>query len=211
VTDSDPASAPPNSRAFRRTVGQFATGVTVVATYGSNDIVGMTANAVTSVSLEPLLLLVCVDRRARIASHLPVGQPFSVNILRDDQEVLSRYFGGGWRNLPRPEYRFERWETAPRLVGSLAALRCIVDRVYDGGDHDIVIGRVVRLFDGPGAWNPLLFHAGRYRRLAPLAAPGAPPEEWGPDGVSVYYEEWGASPHDRAPKAGDGNGREEKR
>jgi flavin reductase (DIM6/NTAB) family NADH-FMN oxidoreductase RutF len=199
VTGGEPSAAPPDTRAFRKTVGLFATGVTVVATYGGDPaddgVAAMTANAVSSVSLEPLLILVCVDHRARIASHLPVGQPFSLNILRDDQEVLSRYFGGGWRNLPRPEFRFERWENVPRLVGSLAAIRCVVSNAYEAGDHTIVLGRVVGLFDGPGAWNPLLFYAGRYRRLAPLAVPSAPPEQWGPDGVSVYYEEWG-SPHD---------------
>jgi hypothetical protein len=110
--------------------------------------------------------------------------------------VLSRYFGGGWQGRPAPEFRFEPWEAAPRLVGALAALRCDVAHLYDGGDHHIVVGAVRALTEGPEPWNPLLFYAGRYRRLAPPATPAAPPEQWGPDGVSIYYEEWSAQ--DRA-------------
>lgn len=193
-------AAGPDPRAFRRTIGLFGTGVTVVAVQVPGDVLGMTANAVSSVSLDPLLVLVCVDHRARLAGHLAIGLPFSINVLRDDQEVLSRYFAGGWRDLPPPEFRFEVWEDTPRLVGALAALRCVVDRLYDGGDHTIVIGRVVELHEAPSPWNPLLFFAGRYRRVAPIAAPTAPPELWGPDGVSVYHEEWGTSTRDTPVK-----------
>ncbi|MGQ0569999.1 MAG: flavin reductase family protein [Armatimonadota bacterium] len=189
--------AAPDARAFRRTVGLFATGVTVVAVQTPDGIIGMTANAVTSVSLDPLLVLVCVDHTARLSSHLAVGGPFSINVLRDDQEVLSRYFASGWRDLPPPEFRFEPWGAAPRLVGALAAIRCVVERLYDGGDHGIVIGRVVGLHIGGTQQNPLLFFAGRYRRLAPLVSTAAPPEELGPEGVSIYYEEWSAE--HRAP------------
>ncbi len=187
----------PDLRAFRRTMGLLATGVTVVAAQTFDGLVGMTANAVTSVSLDPLLVLVCVDHKARIHPHLVVDRPFSINFLRDDQEVLSRFFAGGWRDRPDPEFRFTAWAETPLLVGALAALRCIVDRLFDGGDHDIVIGRVIDLYEGPQPWNPLLFYAGRYRRLAPLTSPAAPPEQWGPEGVTIYYDEWGAS--DRAP------------
>ncbi len=173
-------------------MGLFATGVTVMAAHSPEGIVAMTANAISSVSLDPLLVLACVDHKARLAAHLVPGLPFSLNFLRDEQEVLSRYFAGGWRDHPAPEFRFEAWGEAPRLVGALAAVRCDVDRLHDGGDHWIVLGRVVGLDEGTAPWNPLLFYAGRYRRLAPMAAPAAPPEVWGPDGVSIYYEEWDA-------------------
>jgi flavin reductase (DIM6/NTAB) family NADH-FMN oxidoreductase RutF len=186
----------PDPRAFRRTAGLFATGVTIVAASGGDGVVGMTANAVCSVSLNPLLLLVCVGRTARLAAHLDVGTPFSVNILRSEQQVLSRYFAGGWRDLPRPEFHFEPWGPAHRLVGALAAIRCVIDRCLDGGDHWIVIGRVTDLHEGGPPADPLTFFAGRYRSLAP-AAPEAPPEVVGPDGVSVYYEEWSAAPQTR--------------
>lgn len=180
----------PDPKAFRRTMGLFATGVTVLAAQGPDGLVAMTANAISSVSLDPLLVLACVDHKARFAAHLAPGLVFSINFLRDDQEVLSRYFAGGWRDHPVPEHRFEPWGGAPRLVGALAAVRCDVDRLYDGGDHWIVMGRAVGLHEGTAPWNPLLFYAGRYRRVAPLATPAAPPERWGPDGISIYYEEW---------------------
>jgi flavin reductase (DIM6/NTAB) family NADH-FMN oxidoreductase RutF len=195
--------AAPDARAFRRTIGLFATGVTVVAVLAEDGVHGMTANAVCSVSLDPLWVLVCVNRTARLAARLDDGQDFSLNILRDDQEVLSRYFAGGWDGLPVPEFRFVPWGDAPRLVGALAALRCVVERRYDGGDHWIVIGRVVDLFDGSFPHNPLLFFAGRYRRAAPLAAPAAPPERWGPDGVSIYYEEWSTTPYPASQRSED--------
>jgi flavin reductase (DIM6/NTAB) family NADH-FMN oxidoreductase RutF len=192
-------SPAPDPKAFRRTMGLFATGVTVVAAHTSDGIIGMTANAVSAVSLDPPLVLVCVDHGARLAGRLCVGVSFSINFLRDDQEVLSRYFAGGWRDRQAPEFRFEAWDQAPRLVGALAAVRCDVDRLDDGGDHHIVVGSVRDLSEGPEPWNPLIFYAGRYRRLAPPAVPTAPPEEWGPDGVSIYYDEWGAA--DRPSRA----------
>jgi flavin reductase (DIM6/NTAB) family NADH-FMN oxidoreductase RutF len=184
-------------------MGLFATGVTVVAVHTADDVLGMTANAVCSVSLDPLLLLVCVDHQARLARYLVGGVPFSINILREDQEVLSRYFSGGWRDLPKPEFRFEAWEGAPRLLGALATVRCEVDRLYEGGDHHIVVGRVLGLYEGGSPGNPLLFFAGRYRRMAALAVPVASPERWGPDGVSIYYEEWSAGPHQESVQTRD--------
>ena len=114
--------------------------------------------------------------------------------------MLSRYFAGGWSDLPRPEYRFEALGGCPAAGGSLASLRCVVDRIHEGGDHWIVVSRVMDLHEGDSLQNPLLFFAGRYRRLAPIAAPTAPPELRGPDGVSIYYEEWGASKHDTPAK-----------
>ncbi|MDR7555904.1 MAG: flavin reductase family protein [Armatimonadota bacterium] len=199
--DPSRAPAPPadgelplEARAFRRTMGLFATGVTVVAVDTGAGPLGMTANSVTAVSLDPLLVLFCVDHRARLHPHLVEGRPVAISILRDDQEVLSRYFAGGWRDRPAPEYRFEAWDGAPRLVGALAAIRGEVARLYDGGDHTIVLCRVTGLYEGRDPYHPLIFFAGRYRRLAPLAAPAEPPEQWGPDGVSIYYEEWGTPP-----------------
>ena len=187
----------PNPKTFRHTMGLFATGVTVVSIRKRGEVLGMTANSVTSVSLEPLLVLVCVDLRARIAPHMTLGRFFAINFLRDAQEVLSRYYAGGWRDHPQPEHRFEQWNGTPRLVGALAAVRCQVHRVDEGGDHHVVVGRVLELGEGPAPWNPLLFFAGRYRGLAPLDAVAAPPERLGPDGISIYYEEWGGA--DRRP------------
>lgn len=200
----------PDAKAYRRTIGLFASGVAVLAVDTAAGVLAMTANAITSVSLSPLLLLACVDRRARIHSHLVPGRVFSVNVLRDDQEVLSRYFAGGWRDRPAPEHRFEAWSGAPRLVGAVATLRCVVDHVLDGGDHSIVLAQVVGLYEDDAQHNPLLFFAGRYRRIAPIVAPGLAPERWGPDGASIYFDEWSADhapsrEHESPPKPDPGD------
>jgi flavin reductase (DIM6/NTAB) family NADH-FMN oxidoreductase RutF len=193
VTVGEPG---PDAKAYRRTVGLFGTGVTVLAVDTAAGVLAMTANAIASVSLSPLLLLACVDHKARIHSQLLPERVFSVNVLRDDQEVLARYFAGGWRDRPAPEHRFEPWGGAPRLVGGLAALRCVVERVLDGSDHAIVLARVADLHEDGAQHNPLLFFAGRYRRLAPIVTPGLAPEQWGPDGASIFFDEWSA---DHAP------------
>ncbi|MFQ3662836.1 MAG: flavin reductase family protein, partial [Chloroflexaceae bacterium] len=83
-----------DQREYRTTMGLFATGVTVITARAGEETRGMTANAVTSVSLDPLLLLVCVDRRARMARVIVEAERFAVNILRADQEALSRHFAG---------------------------------------------------------------------------------------------------------------------
>src|SRR5438132_6176378 len=83
-----------DTRTFRATMGRFATGVTVVTTGQQGSVHGMTANAFLSVSLAPPLVLVSVDNRARIAQHLAAGMRYGINILSEQQEDLSRHFGG---------------------------------------------------------------------------------------------------------------------
>jgi flavin reductase (DIM6/NTAB) family NADH-FMN oxidoreductase RutF len=152
-------------RAFRRAMGRFATGVTVVAVDSPDGVVGMTANALASVSLDPILVLVCVEHRARIWRYMLPSRMFSINVLRADQETVSRYFAGGWREGMTITHRFEAWAGAPRLVGALAAVRCVVDRVFEGGDHGIVLSRVSAVHEGEPPEDPLLFFGGRYMKL----------------------------------------------
>ena len=170
-------------------MGLFATGVTVMAVDVAGGTHGMTANAVSSVSLEPLLLLVCVDHRARLHEQLTVGRAFSVNVLREEQEPLSRYFAGSWPASRPPEFRFQRWEGGPLLVGALAAAGCRVAGLLDGGDHTIVLGEVIGLHTGePG--SPLLFFGGRYRHLKEAEEyVGAPADPWTHETVRVFYDE----------------------
>lgn len=189
---ADPPTAGVDASTFRKVVGLLATGVTVVAAQQGDEIHGMTANAVTSVSLDPLLVLVCVGKYARMNRFMRSAGGFSINILSEDQEVLSRYFAGSWKLRTPPEFRFAPWQGGPRLVGSLAAVGCRMDRSIDAGDHWIVLGRVVALHEGDPTARPLLFFGGRYRRLAELEAP-APPEEWSNDAVRIYYDEWSGS------------------
>lgn len=153
-----------DQREYRTTMGLFATGVTVITARAGAETRGMTANSVTSVSLEPLLLLVCVDRRARMAPLIIEAQRFAVNILRADQEALSRHFAG--RPDAALEPRFNDLAGTPVLEDSMAALVCAIERVLDGGDHLIVIGRVEALRRADERAAPLIYYRGAYCRLA---------------------------------------------
>jgi flavin reductase (DIM6/NTAB) family NADH-FMN oxidoreductase RutF len=153
------------SREFRNVMGLFATGVTVLAVEIEGEIYGMTANAITSVSLEPLLILVCVQKEAHMATYLQQARQFSVNILAENREDLSNYFAGIWSDSEPPDFTFEAWNCGPRLVGALGALACRVEQFIEGGDHWIVIAAVVDLFQAQTPANPLLYYRGRYRRL----------------------------------------------
>ncbi|MDQ7849593.1 MAG: flavin reductase family protein [Armatimonadota bacterium] len=178
-----------SATAFRRVMGLFATGVTVLAVEIPDGVHGMTANAVASVSLDPILVLVCVDRRARTRQYLQTGRPFSINILRQEQEPLSRYFAGAWRYAGAPEFRFQRWAHGPLLVGALASVGCRVERLVEAGDHTIVLGAVTGLHQGePG--DPLLFFGGRYRRLMQAEAyVGAPADPWTHESARIHYDQ----------------------
>lgn len=151
-------------RDYRTTMGLFATGVTVITARAGAETRGMTANAVTSVSLDPLLLLVCIDRRARMAGVVVEAGRFAVNILRADQEQVSRHFAGRPQEGLAPP--LVELAGAPALAESMAALVCAVERVLDGGDHIIVIGRVEALRRGEDEAEPLLYFRGGYRGLA---------------------------------------------
>jgi flavin reductase (DIM6/NTAB) family NADH-FMN oxidoreductase RutF len=155
-------------RTFRQTVGHFVTGVTVVAAEVDGSIRAMTANSFTSLSLDPPLVLFCVGKSTKMGQLIQAARGFSVNILRQEQQNLSTYFAGGWKEETPPPFTFEPWQGGPRLEGSAAALGCEVERLYEGGDHLIVVGRVLSLYRNETA-APLLFCSGRY---AALALPG---------------------------------------
>src|SRR5712691_6428314 len=146
-----------DARNFRQTMGLFATGVTVMAADVQGKVHGMTANAVTSLSLEPMLLLVCVGKQARMAGYLKGLSGFSINVLRDGQEALSRYFASAKEPADAPPHGFVPWQGGPRLEGCLAAIGCLLEEVLECGDHWIVIGRVVALYQGTEPPEPLLF------------------------------------------------------
>ncbi len=156
-----------DTRAFRRTMGLFATGVTVITTRMSSSVHGMTANAVTSVSLDPLLVLAAINRRTSMCNIIQQAGEFAINILSERQEELSRHFAGA-KTGPQPaSLRFESYpyDGTPYILDTLAALRCRVAQVLDGGDHDILLGRVVHFRDGPPA-SPLVYFGDRYCTLS---------------------------------------------
>lgn len=154
---------------FRQIFGHFATGVTVVTTAVDGWLHGMTANAVTSVSLDPLLLLVCVDKTAHAHEQLSKAGRFGVNILAGEQEDVSRIFAATAEpehgQLRGAAYHYGRQGT-PVLDGCLAYLECEVTEQVDAGDHTIFLGRVL---DGEVEREspPLLFYRGGYRGLEP--------------------------------------------
>jgi flavin reductase (DIM6/NTAB) family NADH-FMN oxidoreductase RutF len=156
-----------DSKKQRKILGHFATGVTVVTTAGPAGQHGMTANAVASLSLDPPLVLVAVDKRALMLEHLKKNRFFGVNILRLDQEKISRLFA-----MPGPKdfsgLKTKSGETvSPILADCLAYLDCKVVDILPGGDHEIFIGEILEGEHHGG--EPLLYYAGGYRRLEELS------------------------------------------
>lgn len=153
---------------FRKAMGSFATGVTVITVDSEGQVHGMTANAFASVSLDPLLVLVCVDQSARTHAHLHARKRFGVNVLAEDQRAISQYYAD-----PSPTHehaereagaRFERTQHGtPILHGALAYLECRLHTVQDAGDHTIFIAEVEDVVIRQG--NPLLYFRGEYRGI----------------------------------------------
>src|SRR5450631_2399067 len=114
----------PDPKSFREALGLFATGVAVIATELDGQVHAMTANAVSSLSLDPPLVLFCPSKRARFSQLLPSAAGFSINFLRDEQEALSTYFAGVWQETAPPKYRFIETAGLSRLEGCLASLIC---------------------------------------------------------------------------------------
>jgi len=154
-----------DSQAFRNTIGLFATGVTVVAVEVDGEGYGMTANAVASVSLEPMLALVCVQKEAHLMNFLRQADGFSINILSEQQQDLSSYFAHMWPDPEPPPFTFIPWLGGPRLEGTLGAIACRTREFLEGGDHWIVIGQVIGLYRAENPANPLLYYRGQYRRI----------------------------------------------
>jgi flavin reductase (DIM6/NTAB) family NADH-FMN oxidoreductase RutF len=151
------------ARALRRTLGMFATGVTVVTTLRGEKVHGMTANAFMSVSLEPPLVLVSIDRRTKMCGLLHVGRHYGVSVLCESQSALSdRFAGRSGDGVPEP--RFELVRETPLVDGALAHFVACVEHSYWGGDHSLFLGRVQYARQHSG--SPLLFHGGRYVRTA---------------------------------------------
>ena len=154
---------------FRRVMGTFATGVTVITMPTRDGAWGMTANSVTSLSLDPTLVLVCIDKSTRTHQHILDSGVWAVNILTDDQESVSRTYA-------MKDYEVERtmldtpWRKAltgaPIIDGCLSYLDCRTWATYEGGDHTIILGEVVDAMVADGDRRPLLFFRGRYGRLA---------------------------------------------
>lgn len=153
-----------DERSYRKALGCFASGVAVMTTTeASGRPIGVTVSAFTSLSLNPPLILFCLDRRTGGLEAFRAGS-FAVNILREDQRELSIRFAS------RRDDKFAGLECrpgvsgAPLLPNTLAALECSVERVVDGGDHEIFIGKVEHMEYQTGG-QPLLYFRGAYARI----------------------------------------------
>jgi len=150
---------------LRRVMGHFATGVTIITTVSAaGQIHGLTANAFTSVSLEPPLLLISVDKKAESYPSFEESKVFTVNILSDSQEALSRKFAvTGTDKFTGVAYR-SGGNGAPILYGVIGHIECRLYATYDGGDHTLYLGEIMEAETREG--KPLLFYRGGYRALS---------------------------------------------
>lgn len=152
--------------AFRHTMGQFASGVTVVTTMDGEQPVGITVSSFTSLSLDPPLVLVCIDRRGRSHAALLASKQFAVHILAEDQEQIARIFAS------RAEDKFAgvafgvSAHGLPVLEDTLATVECRLVNALPGGDHTIFVGEVIALETTAG--RPLVYHGARFGQFEPF-------------------------------------------
>lgn len=153
---------------FRKALGSFATGITVITLDSEGEVHGMTANAFASVSLDPMLVLVCVDQRASTHAHLHAKKRFGVNVLAESQRVISEYYARPGRTHDRAAEEagatFDRTQHGtPVLHGALAYLECKLHSAQDAGDHTIFIAEVEDVVVRNG--RPLLYFESKYRGI----------------------------------------------
>jgi flavin reductase (DIM6/NTAB) family NADH-FMN oxidoreductase RutF len=167
MTALSTAAAEISAAEFRHAVGHFATGVTVVTSIGPDGVpVGTTANAVSSLSLDPPLILVCFDRASVTLEAVRSHGAFAVNVLAAPQQHLSANFARRGLAAAWDEVRHRPGSTgSPRLHGVLAVLECTVEHRLPGGDHEIVVGRVREVETAGDGVAPLLYWRGAYASL----------------------------------------------
>jgi flavin reductase (DIM6/NTAB) family NADH-FMN oxidoreductase RutF len=167
MTALSTAAAEISAAEFRHAVGHFATGVTVVTSVGPDGVpVGTTANAVSSLSLDPPLILVCFDRASVTLEAVRSHGAFAVNVLAAPQQHLSANFARRGLAAAWDEVRHRPGSTgSPRLHGVLAVLECTVEHRLPGGDHEIVVGRVREVETAGDGVAPLLYWRGAYASL----------------------------------------------
>lgn len=154
---------------FRNAMSSFATGVTIITVENGGKVHGMTANAFASVSLDPLLVLVCVDNRTLTHDLLHEKQRFGINVLAADQQRISHYYSDPARSYADAEEKagahFDRTaHGTPTLHGALAYLECRLHSAQEAGDHTIFVAQVEQAVVRQGA--PLLFFRGSYCQVS---------------------------------------------
>ncbi len=150
-----PMSEPIDEQMFRRVMGRFASGVTVILAAVDGEVRGMTANAFMSGSLKPPLCVVSVGNEAHMHSHLTTARAFSINILSDDQAVLANYFAG--RRSPSPSITFGCLHETPIVEGCVATIVTDLHDTFPCGDHTLFVGHTRAL--SASERRPLLYYA----------------------------------------------------
>lgn len=164
-------------RDFRNALGTFATGVTIVTTSSDDgEPIGLTANSFSSVSLDPPLLLFCLDRESFSFGHFEKTKHFAVNVLNAGQEDISSHFArpsqDKWRHVS-----YDMCSVGcPSFADALAIFECKTHAVHDGGDHIIIVGEVLD-FTHQQEGDPLLYYRGRYAKIANEKDTGIPGAE----------------------------------
>jgi flavin reductase (DIM6/NTAB) family NADH-FMN oxidoreductase RutF len=158
--------AVPDRQEFRQVVGLLPTGVTVVTAFAPEGPAGATASAVCSLSLEPMMMLVCLDRGSRTLTAVQEAGRFGINVLGLDQRAAAEVFA---TKAPLDEkWKSVEWKEhleVPVITGCPAHIVCGLHEVIDGGDHVILTGNVLEVEAEPG--EPLVYHGGLFRGLDP--------------------------------------------
>ena len=154
---------------FRKVMGHFVTGVSVVTALDGETPRGITVNALSSVSLQPPLVMVALDRRRFITPTVRRAGRYAVNILAETQQALSDCFAGAPVSPGREAFCGSAWHPGatglPLIDGAIASLECTVVQTFSAGDHDLFIGRVDALVNDDRHPQPLLYYRRRYLRI----------------------------------------------
>ncbi|MBO9534318.1 MAG: flavin reductase [Solirubrobacteraceae bacterium] len=158
-----------SSRELRDAMGRFATGVAVVTARDAEGPSGATASAISSLSLDPPLVLVCLDRKSQTLGVINEAQAFAINVLAEHHQEVSNSFARSGNTAAWEAVSHESGASgAPLLDEAHAAVDCQVEQIVEGGDHQIVIGRVLEIRHPAGDARPLLYYAGKYLDLPPV-------------------------------------------
>lgn len=161
-----------DQREFRNAMGAFATGVTIITTLDASGApIGITANSFSSLSLDPPMVLFCLDLKSNSFRAFHENRHFAVNVLRENQQDLSNIFAKSspdkWNGV-----HFKTWDTGcPVFDDCIANMECDVSSVYEGGDHVIIVGEVKRMQYDQNECRPLLYYRGRYEQIGDSPAP----------------------------------------
>lgn len=183
---------PIDQASYRKALGQFATGVTIITVQHGALMHGMTANAFSALSLDPPLVLFCVGKQARMAGLLPGADGFAINVLSADQEQVAGHFAGQIEVDADEVEQLIHGPVAPLIPGALVSLSCALAELHEGGDHWIVVGRVIEIheMDTRLPRPPLLFFRSRYATLIERPVPVEAQIAWSNDAIRIYHDEW---------------------